>query len=115
MLNFHRRLLTLSFCSLAFLGCNPDRSITHGADGAPEWDRRLRDAVPIGTQMAEARAILIRNGFNCDADGTKPDILECTKLASNALSVARRQWHATLEATDGRVSRVESSTELLRQ
>ena len=112
---FYHRFLTLTFCCLAFLGCSVDHSITHGADGAPEWDRRLRNAVPIGTPISEARAILIDNGFNCDAAGTTSATLECTKLAPNALSVARRRWHARLEATDGRVSRVESSTELLRE
>jgi len=112
---FHHRFLTFALCCLAFLGCSVDHSMTHGADGAPEWDRRLRSAIPIGTQISEARAILIRNGFDCDAAGTKPDTLECIKLASNALSVARRRWQARLEATDGRVSRVESSTELLRK
>ena len=115
MRSYHHHLLTLGFCCLALLGCSIDHSITHGADGAPEWDRRLRDAVPIGTQMTEARAILVRNGFDCEPDATKPDALECNKLASHALSVARRRWQAKLEATDGRVSRVESSTELVRQ
>ena len=115
MRTFHHRLLTVGVFCCAILGCSRDHSITHGADGLPEWDRRLRAAVPIGTQIVEARAILVRNGFKCDPDAAKPDVLQCDKLASNALRVARRRWRASLEATDGRVSRVESSTELTRQ
>jgi hypothetical protein len=97
------------------VACTIDRSITHGADGSPEWDRRLRAAVPIGAQVEDARAVLVRNGFTCNVDPAKPELLVCDKMASNARSVARRRWQATVEATDRRVSRVESSTELVRE
>jgi hypothetical protein len=105
----------IGLLGLILAACTIDRSITHGADGSPEWDRRLRAAVPIGGPVEDARAVLIRNGFKCDVDPAKPELLVCDKLASNALGVARRRWQATVEATDRRVSRVVSFTELVRE
>ena len=50
---------------LLLAACAGDRSITHGADGAPEWDRRLQAAIPVGTDAVAARATLEANQFHC--------------------------------------------------
>jgi len=57
----------------------------------------------------------VRDGFNCEVDAAKPDVLTCEKLSSNGLSCARRRWVARLQVTDGRVVRIESSTALVRR
>lgn len=48
---------------LALAACQGDRTITRGADGAREWDRNLRAAVPIGTLAHDATVTMERNGF----------------------------------------------------
>src|SRR4030095_13620435 len=42
-----RRLLLATVCCL-LLGCSRDATITGGADGSPEWERKLRGVVPLG-------------------------------------------------------------------
>ena len=111
----HQRLLTIGLLTWFIVACTIDHTITHGADGSPEWDRRLRAAVPIGAQVEDSQAVLVRNGFKCTVDPAKPETLVCDKVASDAVGGVRRRWHATVEATDRRVSRVESSTELVRE
>jgi len=111
----HHRLMTIGLLSLFIVACTIDHTITHGADGSPEWDRRLRSAVAIGAQIEDAQAVLVRNGFKCNVGPAKPETLVCDKVASNSVGGVRRRWHATVEATDQRVSRVESSTELVRE
>src|SRR5437867_5851379 len=104
------RFVTVGVVSCALLACSTDHTITHGADGSPEWDRRLRAAVPIGTQVNEARSIMERNGFKCDADPEKPSVMRCDKRSRGTLKIVRRRWQATFETADGRVSQIETST-----
>ena len=51
--------------ALWLAGCNRDQSITRGADGNAEWNRRVRAAVPVGSSVADAQSTLEHNGFRC--------------------------------------------------
>lgn len=89
-------------------GCGVDRSITHGADGAREWDRHLRAAVPLGMEEPAVRSLMRRNGFRCQA---RPTHLWCDKWSRRA--IVRRRWIATFEVRDGRVAAVRANTGLV--
>jgi hypothetical protein len=94
-------------------GCVGDRSITRGADGSPEWDRRLAAAIPIGIPLDSAKAVMLRNGFRCElgADGVR--YLWCDKNGGGRFSVVRRRWQAVLNLdTSDRIARVRATTDL---
>lgn len=102
-----RPLTTIALLLLG--GCRLDRTITHGADGRPEWDRRLRAAVPVGMEEDSVRSLMERNGFRCE---TRPVGLSCDKWSRD--QGVRRQWMAELRVRGGRVSEVRSSTRIIR-
>lgn len=104
-------LLSLAI-GLSLVACSRDRTITHGADGSPEWDRRVRAAVPLGTPLEEARAIMERNGFQCQPDSDNTSVLHCDKTYGGTMTPVRRKWKASFSAPDGRVAEVKSSTGL---
>lgn len=103
-----RRLLTAT-AILLLGGCRLDRTITHGADGRPEWDRRLQAAVPVGMAEDAARSLMHRNGFRCE---TRPAGLSCEKWSRN--QGVRRHWMADLRVRGGRVTEVRSNTGIVR-
>jgi len=96
------------------VACGVDHTITHGADGKPEWDRRLAAAIPIGLQLDSARAIMLRNGFRCEAGADSLRYLWCAKQGGGRFDIVRRRWSAvlTLDAGD-RVSRLRATTDLI--
>ena len=97
---------------LAAVGCARDRSITRGADGAHDWERRLADAVPVGTPAGAARATLERNGFRCQAPDSVGAPLWCDKWSRGQFAVVRRRWQAVLELEGERVVAVKATTGL---
>ena len=105
-----RRLLLATVCCL-LLGCSRDATITGGADGSPEWERKLRGVVPLGTSVVETRAIMSRNGFHCEPATDPVPMLWCKKEAEDALGLGRRRWQATFLIRKGRVDGVQSSTQ----
>jgi len=105
-----RRLILPAACCL-LLGCSGDATITRGADGSPEWERKLQAAVPLGTPVAETRGIMSSNGFHCEPAADPVPTLWCRKEADNALGLGRRRWQATFLIRDGRVDDIRSSTQ----
>lgn len=103
-----RRLFT-AIAVLLLGGCRLDRTITHGADGRQEWDRRLHAAVPVGMEEGAARSLMHRNGFRCE---TRPARLSCDKWSRNR--GVRRRWMADLRVRGGRVTEVRSNTAIVR-
>jgi len=99
---------------LAIVGCARDSTITHGADGQKDWNRRLTAAVPIGMPSVAARALMERNGFQCRWIAELPRELECDKRSDRRLAGVRRKWQATFEIHEGQVIAVQSSTEIVR-
>ena len=94
-------------------GCGRDRSITHGADGSSDWDRRLAAAIPIGIPLDSARAIMLHNGFHCELVTDRSRQLWCDKSGGGRFAVVRRRWHAVLDLDTGdRIARVRASTGL---
>lgn len=94
--------------------CTVDQTITHGADGAPEWERRLSAAVAIGVPLDSARAIMLRNGFRCEAGADSVRYLWCDKMGGGRFAIARRRWQAVLSLGDrNRIARVRATTGLV--
>src|SRR3954462_5250590 len=85
--------------------CTVDSTITRGADGSPEWERRLHAAVVVGMASDSGQAILEQNGFTC-LHSTAQESLSCTKLSGGKFDVVRRRWLALLESKQGRVATV---------
>lgn len=98
----------------ALSACTGDSTITRGADGAHEWDRRIQAAVPSGTSIQDARALMERNGFTCNDFSATKLTMFCEKKAGRPGSPVERRWQATFEVKEGRVVGLQSSTELLR-
>jgi hypothetical protein len=96
---------------LLLAACAGDRSITHGADGAPEWDRRLQAAIPVGTDAVAARATLEANQFQCGSADSLGGF-RCDKWSGRRWAVVRRRWYAGIEVRGGRVTAVRSRTDL---
>ena len=95
------------------VGCAGDRSITHGADGSPEWDRRLAAAIPIGIPRDSAQAVMLRNGFRCELRTDTVRYLWCNKTGGRRFAVVRRRWQAVLNLdTNDRIARVRATTGL---
>lgn len=95
------------------VGCAGDRSITHGADGSPEWDRRLAAAIPIGIPRDSAQAVMLRNGFRCELGADSVRHLWCDKTGGGRFAVVRRRWQAVLNLdTNDRIARVRATTDL---
>jgi hypothetical protein len=112
-----RRLPLLASVAALLAGCGRDASLTRGADGAPEWGRRLALAVPVGMSADSAWALLARNGFRCRSLAPSTGIgayLGCDKYSPGRLAIVRRRWQASL-ALDGRrrVAAVRASTGLI--
>lgn len=106
------RLLVVASVLVACAGC--DRSITHGAAGKRDWARRLAAAVPVGISADSARALLERNGFQCQAGADSVASLWCEKASGGRAKIVRRHWQAvlTLDA-EHRVAEVRASTGLV--
>src|SRR2546426_389057 len=99
--------------SVALLGLGAcDRTITHGADGEPEWARRLIGAVPVGTRVDSARSTMERNGFQCSAGTDSVPHLWCDKT-SGKHGLVHRRWQAVLNLDRDRVIEVRASTGLV--
>jgi len=94
-------------------GCGRDRSITHGADGSSDWDRRLAAAIAIGIPLDSARAIMLRNGFHCELVTDSSRQLWCDKSGGGRFAVVRRRWQAVLNLDAGdRIAHVRATTGL---
>jgi hypothetical protein len=107
------RTVATSFLFTASLGCGRDRSITHGADGSPEWTRRLTAAVPLGVARDSAQAMLERNGFRCERDSVRTASLWCEKESGGRFAIVRRRWQAMITIQDGHVAAVQATTGLI--
>ena len=94
------------------IGCSRDHSITHGADGSPEWTRRLANAVPIGLPRDSAWAILERNGFHCRLDSAATASFWCDKESRGRFTIVRRHWRAFLAVQGGHIAAVQATTGL---
>jgi hypothetical protein len=106
----NNRTIWIVVIGAASSGCARDGSITHGADGSPEWDRRLAAAVTPGMTVDSARAIMQRNGFVCEVSA---DDLLCHKESGGRFAIVRRRWQATLATRDGHVRAIKGTTELI--
>ena len=96
--------------ALSIASCNRDHSITRGADGRSDWDRRLRAAIPIGSPIASAQSTMEHNGFRCRRDALGAQMLRCEKYSPRKFGFFRRHWQATVQAPHGQVSAIQSST-----
>jgi len=94
----------------ASMACARDDSITHGADGAPEWNRRLAAAIELGLPIDSARLVMERNGFRCEL---LTGDLWCDKKSGGRFAIVRRRWQATLAISDGRVRAIKATTGLI--
>ena len=100
-------------CLTLAAACAADNSITHGADGKPEWDRRLAAAIPIGIPVDSARAIMLESGFHCGIGADSVRHLSCDKDGGGRFAIVRRRWRAVLDLdTADRVQRVRATTSL---
>ena len=97
----------------AGLACaRPDRTITRGADGEPEWSRRLAAAVPRGISADSARSVMQRNGFRCQEGSDSVAYVWCDKLSDRA--IVQRRWQAVINLdSQRRVYEVRGSTGLI--
>lgn len=108
-------------CAFAFalivtlvVACRRDNSITRGADGGNDWNRRLAAAVPIGMSMDSARTVLTRNGFQCSLGADTVRYFRCEKDSGGRFEFARRRWIALLYVDQGnRVSGVRATTGMI--
>ena len=108
-----RNFSLLSLSLIAFACSTRDTSITHGADGQPEWSRRLAAAVPPGIPGDSARRVMESSGFRCRTRADSGSHLSCDKI-SGTLMVERR-WQAIIDLdAQGRVNQVSGSTALSR-
>jgi hypothetical protein len=98
---------------LSLAACGGDRTITWGADGEREWDRKLRAAVSVGTPVQDVVLVMERNGFRCEAPDGQGTSLRCDKTSSGFLKPVKRRWQATFETRDGHVEAVHASTGLV--
>jgi hypothetical protein len=96
------------------LGCARDGTITRGADGPSDWQRRLESAIPLGISPDSTASILKRNGFDCQPFNTVDFTLSCEKVSDPRLDVVRRKWVALLAFQSGGVANVRGSTDLIR-
>jgi hypothetical protein len=94
--------------------CDPrDQTITRGADGTPEWSRRLSAAVRIGASVDSARLVMERNGFRCREGVDSVPHIWCDKLSAKKAPVQRR-WQAVITLDqERRVHEVRASTGLV--
>ena len=106
----HSRAIWVAVVSAASLGCGRDSSITYGADGAPEWDRRLAAALAPGMTVDSAHTVMQRNGFRCETSAVS---LWCDKESGGRFAIVRRRWQAVLELRAGRVLAIKGSTGLV--
>ena len=96
---------------LALACAGRDTSITHGADGAPEWSRRLAAAVPPGITADSARHVMEASNFHCRAGVDSVAYLWCDKVADKA--IVQRRWQATVSLdAQQRVREVRGTTDL---
>jgi hypothetical protein len=90
----------------------PDRTITRGADGEPEWSRHLAAAVPRGISGDSARSVMQRNGFRCQEGVDSVAHVWCDKLSDK--TVVQRCWQAVINLdSQRRVYEVRGSTGLI--
>ena len=99
--------------ALGASACDPrDQTITRGADGAPEWSRRLSAAVPLGAPVDSARLVMEHNGFQCREGADSVAYIWCDKLSVKKAPVQRR-WQAVMTLDEQRrVHQVRASTGL---
>jgi hypothetical protein len=102
-------LLVVAFA----LACARDETITRGADGADDWKRRAEAAIPLGISIDSARAVLVRNGFNCRPLESADSTVWCDKVSGGRFEMVRRRWQTILHFQSGRVKKIESSTGLI--
>lgn len=101
------RTIWIIVISAVIAGCSRDSSITHGADGSPEWDRHLAAVITPGLTVDSARATMQRNGFLCQRSA---DELWCDKQSGGRFAIVRRRWQATLALQNGHVRTVKGTT-----
>lgn len=104
----------LLFTSVFVAGCARDQTITRGADGQNDWNRRLTAAVPIGMSAVAARALMERNGFQCQFIAKPQRPLWCEKHSDSRLAGIHRRWQATFQVQDEHIVAVRASTGLVR-
>src|SRR5690242_6619256 len=105
------RILPYAAAATFLASCASDHSITEGADGAAEWQRRLANAIPVGTLADSARATMERNGFTCAYGADIAAHVWCDK--SSGRQPVSRRWQAMLMLDSGRVATVKGSTGLV--
>ena len=103
-----RSLVTL-LAIVVFAACARDQTITRGAEGSHEWQRRLAAAVPLGTSPDSARASLETNGFRCPPAQSR-DTLWCDKWSGGRFAIVRRRWQAVVRFDGGGVADVRGTT-----
>jgi hypothetical protein len=92
---------------------NRETSITHGADGQPEWSRRLAAGVSLGISADSARHIMESSGFTCREGADGVFYLSCEKRSRKG--IVQRRWHAIVNLdARRRVHDVHGSTALTR-
>lgn len=107
-----RTIAGIALITAGFACAGLDRTITRGADGEPEWSRRLAAAVPLGISADSARSVMLRNGFQCQEGADSVAYIWCDKLADKA--VVKRRWQAVINLDSQRhVYEVRGSTGLI--
>ena len=97
---------------VAFAACARDQTITRGAEGGHDWQRRLAAAVPVGMSQDSARVSLEKNGFRCPPAQAR-DTLWCDKWSGGRFTIVRRRWQAVLRLERGHVAGVRGTTGLV--
>ena len=100
-------------CTFFLCACAKDRTITRGAEGVHDWQRRLETAIPIGTTGDSATRLLVANGFNCPSKENTDSTIWCDKYSGGRFEIVRRRWQALLHVHTGRVISVRASTGLI--
>ena len=105
-----RTCSAVALCCISLAACTAsDQSITRGADGQNDWERRLRAVVKPGMTEDSAQRVMVANGFTCSAGVDSTRFLACSKDGKS--SPVFRRWRGVfiLDA-NRRVSAVRAST-----
>lgn len=99
-------------CTLLLSACAKDTTITHGAEGAHDWQRRLENAIPLGTTVDSARRILAANGFTCRTLDAIDSTMWCDKHSGGRFQIVMRRWQAVLHVRADRIGSLRGTTGL---
>ena len=101
------------YVGIAVVACAaPDRTITRDSDGDAAWSRRLAATVPVGMSADYARAIMLRNGFDCHDGADSSAYIWCSKMSGPG--IVQRRWQAVIVLNaEGVVAVSRASTGLI--